>query len=325
MDMALRTLAIEWEFQKSFNHYYLYSLPTHLKVALIAYLGTWYAAGVGLSDLRAILLPCPEDELVRENPLLSPSTMNEDLFHLDVSGSLGRSLKLCELFDLLFPSAITGTISSPLQESWDVPTDASTIPRPLLPNITHLSLAVNPESASSVSWRQLLSFSSRLHTLTHLSLAYWPEPSLTPNAKLASFVSAQGRSVQYGGTGPYSHSLDDDWSEAVLVLRRLSKNLYGLEWLDLTGCTAWAPALMATAEHDTIDWLANWGKVSTVLLYLGYTLGSDIERLDKAQYRRELELASRVEKHIRTRRGGVGKRITVEIDQTGNTGFDSSR
>ncbi len=118
-------------------------------------------------------------------------------------------------------------------------------------------LGMDPQYSSAASWRQLLSLASRFTALTHLSLAYWPEPTLTPNAKLASVVSPDGRTVQYGGTGPYSHSLDNDWSEAILLLRRLSKVLYRLEYLDLTGCAEWYPALYSEADGDTIDWVSN--------------------------------------------------------------------
>lgn len=334
MDAALRKLAIDWEFQRSYNRYYLYSLPTHIKVALIAYLARWYDDGVDISDLRTILHPSPSPEDEAEDmddgqypPPSHGAVVNEDLCHLDLTGSLGQSLRLRELFDFLFPSVSFNSTKSParaqdLQESWDTPssetnTTITSIPRPLLPNITHLSLAIDPRNAHSVSWRHLLSFASRFPTLSHLSLAYWPEPCLTPNARLTSFTVPSGtgsvRTVQYGGTGPYSHSLDEDWSEAVLVLRRLARNLYGLEWLDLTGCASWAlPALTTLAEHDSVDWVGDWGKVSTILLYPRFSpslLGEEL-------YVTEVSAAPKLERHIRSKRGGVGRPISVETVQT---------
>lgn len=324
VDLVLREIAGDWEFQRSYNRYYLYSLPNHLKVALITYLGVWFANGVSVADLRAILLPCvDEPDNVEEHD--DPSTANEDIVHLDLAGSLGRNLRLRELSDLLFrtasPKSPNAAQGEP-QESWDTPASqsaSSAIPRPLLPNLTHLSLAVNPRHASAVSWRHLLSFSTHFPTLTHLSLAYWPEPSLTPNAKLASFVVATGtgssRTVRYGGTGPYSHSLDDDWSEAVLILRRLSKSLYGLEWLDLTGCGAWATALTATVDgRDFVDWTGDWGKVATVLLYPGYKLDVDAGVSERESYEQDVALAARLERYIRGRRAGKGRSIAVETD-----------
>jgi hypothetical protein len=150
--------------------------------------------------------------------------------------------------------------------------------------------------------------------LTHLSLAFWPEPTLTPNAKLVSVVSPQtGGAVQYGGTGPYSHSLDDDWAEQVLVLRRLSRSLYGLEYLDLTGCGDWFPALWASAgEGDTVDWTGAWGKIATLAMFPGYRLGEDAGLAETARYWEFVDYARRLERHVRTRRAGKGRFVTVE-------------
>ena len=329
VELTLRELASDWDFQRSYNHFYLYTLSSRLRTALITHLGIWHAGGVSLADLKAILLPAPEIEAGLEggettgdqedfedsDSLPPPSSMNEDIFHLDLTGSIGRSINLRELTHLLFPPESDVGEDGNLQESWDAPSSPGAVPRPLLPNLTHLSLAIAPQHASSVSWRQLLSFSSHLHTLTHLSLAYWPEPTLTPNARFTSVLSAQGRSIQYGGTSLYSHSLDDDWSEAALILRRLAKKLYRLEYLDLTGCSAWFPALMAVADHDTVDWVGDWGKISTLLLYPGYTPGGDSEQSEKASHVEAIDVGRRVEKHIRAKRAGRGRLITVETDR----------
>ncbi|OIW31868.1 hypothetical protein CONLIGDRAFT_244063 [Coniochaeta ligniaria NRRL 30616] len=328
VDITLRRIAEDWEFQRSYNRHYLYSLPNHLKVALITYLGMCHGNGVSVADLRAILQPYVDDNTDDEVEEHDPSTANEDILHLDLTGSLGRDLKLRELSDLLFRPASTKSpyrTQSELQDSWDTPASQPSnpsIPRPLLPNITHLSLAIDPKHAAAVSWRHLLSFATRFPTLTHLSLAYWPEPTLTPNAKLASFVVPTGtggssRTLRYGGTGPYSHSLDDDWSEAVLVLRRLSKSLYGLEWLDLTGCVGWATALMAVAEHDFVDWAGDWGKIGTVLLYPGYKPGLDAGVSETEQFEKDVGLAAKLERYIRGRRAGRGRPIDVETDAVG--------
>lgn len=334
VDTTLRKLAEDWEFQRSFNRYYLYSLPNHLKVALITYLGVCYGSGVSVADLRAVLLPYVDDQTDDVNEaddVGGGAAANEDIAHLDLTGSLGRALKLRELSELLFPpppAKAPRQVQAEPQESWDAPPPPasqtmadSSIPRgPLLPGLTHLSLAVDPKHASAASWRHLLSLAARFPTLTHLSLAYWPEPSLTPNAKLASFVVATGtgstRALQYGGTGPYSHSLDDNWSEAVLVLRRLSRRLYGLEWLDLTGCCAWAAALTRpAAEGDAdsgVDWAGDWGKVRAVLLCPGYARPG--RAAERERYDEDVALAGRLERHIRARRAGRGRPIEVETD-----------
>ena len=312
MDMVLRRFALDWEWQRLYCQYHLYELPTRLRIALVVYLGTYAQEGVSLRDLQAVLLPPPDVPEYQNDPALAPSVMNESFSYLDVSGSVGRSLKLRELSDLLFPREAE---DMGVQNSWDEPEQApANIPRALLPNLTHLSLALDPECPHAVSWRHLLAFATHLSGLTHLSLAFWPEPNLTPNAQLATVVSPQtGRAVQYGGTGPYSHSLDDDWEEQVLVLRRLSRSLYGLEYLDLTGCGAWFPALWATAgEGDTVDWAGAWGKLATLVMYPGYQLREDAEPDETSRYWEFVDYAKRVGAHVRSRRAGKGRFLTVE-------------
>jgi hypothetical protein len=136
--------------------------------------------------------------------------------------------------------------------------------------------------------------SSRLKTLTHLSLAYWPTPSTTPNAATASMVSKHTNPVALGGSHFYSE-LDDDWHEAANILRRLSKNTYCLKWLDLEGCT-WHKALtwdhfeqmrtrgsrssfsgtdswLPSAVPPGPDWNAAWRQVEYVNLFQGWIPG----------------------------------------------------
>ncbi|KAH6855772.1 hypothetical protein B0I37DRAFT_304997 [Chaetomium sp. MPI-CAGE-AT-0009] len=312
IDMVLRRFVLDWEWQKTYCQYHLYELPTHLRVALIAYLVTYTREGVSLRDLQAVLLPPPDVPEYQEDPDLAPSVMNDSFHYLNLSGSVGRSLRLRELTDFLFPSQ-----SEPVdpQESWDTPEQLSaSIPQPLLPNLTHLSLALDPTSSHTVSWRHLLAFATHLPGLTHLSLAFWPEPTLTPNAKLATVVSPEtGRAIQYGGTGPYSHSLDDDWVEQILILRRLSRSLYGLEYLDLTGCGQWFPALWANVgEGDTVDWTGAWGKITTLVMFPGYQLWEGAGPAEKSRYWEFVDYARRVERHVRTRRAGKGRFVTVE-------------
>ncbi|KAG8166915.1 hypothetical protein KVR01_002604 [Diaporthe batatas] len=320
MDVALRSMALDWEYQRSYNLYYIYNLPDRVRMALIHYVNTMYEPGLSLLDLKIILLPqAPEDDDgngAATEPPPSPSSLNEGITHLDLSMSTERAIKLRELSNFLFPSNPDG--DGPLLDSWDAP-ESTAIPRPLLVNLTHLSLAASPETSKLCSWKQLLAFSSHLPTLTHLSLAYWPIPSLTPNATFAKVVSAQGQSFQYGGRNPYSHTLDDDWSEAILVLRKLSKSLYGLEYLDLTGCGAWEKALTAHAhgpddEIDMIDWAGDWGKIETIILTAGHTAQAAVEAGKLAEYEKLISEARLTERIIRARRAGKGRPITVEAD-----------
>ncbi|KAL2266956.1 hypothetical protein VTJ83DRAFT_4233 [Remersonia thermophila] len=347
LDMVLRRFVADWEWQRAYNRYHLYEIPTHLRILLVAYLAAHHPAGVTLSDLRALLLPPPDVPEYLDDPDLSPAVVNAAFTHLDLSSSLLRSLRLKHLADLLFPSSQPCPLE--VQETWDAPDPTPSLPPSVLPHLTHLSLALDPAApgAALTSWRQLLSLASRLSgTLTHLSLAFWPEPSLTPRARAAAagVVSpVTGRTVAYGGTGPYSHSLDGDWSEQVLVLRRLSRALYGLEWLDLTGCGAWFQALWesvpladalvddvagtTTAEEEedgsgkeaasrtAVDWVGDWGKMATLVMFPGYRLREEASAAEKARYWEIVDHARRVERHVRARRAGQGRVLTVETCQ----------
>ena len=97
-----------------------------------------------------------------------------------------------------------------------------------------------------------------------------------------------------------------------MVLRRLSKTLYGLEYLDLTGCGEWCSALWSSAGHDAVDWVGDWGKISTLLLYPGYGLPEDAGPAESAKYWEVVQNAERVGRHIIAKRAGRGRFITVE-------------
>ncbi|CAK7264471.1 hypothetical protein SEPCBS119000_001003 [Sporothrix epigloea] len=371
VDLVLRRIVQEWDVQKHYNQHYFIYIQGFLRAALITYLGQQSKdvtdKGVSIKDLRTLLLHplLPSTEADSDPPLNQAdeiadagketelsgtdddpgggnltvsSSPNEDFSYLDLTWSVGRSVSIRELSDLLFPQAAARL---DVVDSWDAPGRQVSLPRPLLPNLTHLSLALVPEqSPSSVSWRQLLSFASHLPMLTHLSLAYWPEPTLTPNAKLATVDSPLGRRFQYSGTGAYSHSLDNDWAEAVLLVRKLSKALYGLEYLDLTGCVSWLPALMHNVDNGQVDWVGNWGKIKT--LVVNYGVANEYDRLAEEDLRaaqaedqpellpgwsaalhlgevaRRVNAASEarlVEDHIRQQRAGRGRFITVVYDR----------
>ncbi|KAF5005602.1 hypothetical protein FDECE_7963 [Fusarium decemcellulare] len=311
IDIVLQKLAYDWSFQRVYNQHYLYYVPNHLKPALIRYVGIASEDGLSLNDLKIILLPPPD--ALGEDELDDVTASSLEVNYLDFSGSVCRSIRLKDISDLLFPTREEKPTSE-LQESWDTAETIPSPPRTLLPNLTHLSLALHPHHASSASWRQLISLSTKLTTLTHLSLAYWPEPCFTPRARLATVASPQGDRIPYGGTNLYSHSLDHDWSEALLVLRMLSKNLYALEFLDLTGCSSWFRALMSESGHDFINWADSWGKITELRLYSGWTPGADALPSEQNSYREAIEMAKGVEKHIRTMRAGKGRFIVVERD-----------
>lgn len=322
IDLVLRRMAVDWEFQSVYDQHYLHTLHSRLRSALIAYVGIWGDKGVSSRDLRIMTRPSTEEQEEGEAAGNSPeslATINDDFHCLDLSGSIGHSLTVREVADILFPPLHASPAAVQVQEAWDE-AEAPSLPPQLLPNLTHLSLAVDPSTLSAAggrppSWKHLLSLASRLGSLTHLSLAYWPEPSLTPNAKFATVAGASsGRPVQYSGTGPYAHTLDDDWSEAVILLRRLSRSLYRLEYLDLTGCGSWFAALMYDRDGDRVDWEVDWGKVTMLTLRDGYGVAEDTVLGDRERVRQAAATAERVEKHIVAKRSGKGRFIDVDRD-----------
>lgn len=151
---------------------------------------------------------------------------------------------------------------------------------------------MDPTTEPKASWKQLLGFSRKLSTVTHLSLAFWPAPS-------------QGRPC----------SPDGDWSETLVALKLLSRNLYRLEYLDLTGCALWYEALKLENGHDRIDWVWAWGKVSTLRLYVGWTPGEDAPGPERHAHGEAIRLAKSIERHIVGQRAGKAMPITVEHDK----------
>lgn len=92
-----------------------------------------------------------------------------------------------------------------------------------------------------------------------------------------------GRDVQYGGTNFYSHTLDNDFREAAGILRRLAARLYGLQYLDLSGCSHWLQALRYTGDSEVdrgIDWSSQWTQMTTLKVLSGHELDSESEYVD---------------------------------------------
>lgn len=316
IDIVLHRLAYDWEFHRVYNQFYLFYLPSHLKPALIRHVSLHSTHGLSLSDLKMILLPPAESENFEEADDGSNDNMNNAVTYLDLHGSLGRSLKIKEVMDLLFPSVPDIEVDEP-QDSWDAAADQSLSSGPsrvLLPNLTHISLALDPKNPSKVSWRQLLSLSSKASSITHLSLAYWPAPCFTPRAQTSVVASPTGQRLSYGGTNLYSHSLDNDWSEALLILRMLSRNLYELEYLDLTGCAPWFKALFMKPDHDYVDWVGSWGKISHLRLLVGWNVTEESLISEQRAFMEARDDAAKIEKHIRAMRAGRGRFITIDRD-----------
>ena len=248
LDHAFKAMAEEWEFISEYEQLNLATIPARFKSLLLSYLAVLGPeTGISVSELRLLFYTDYD---------VPGGTGTQDFRRLDLASLIWGDLTLPGLerfINSLDKPRSTNPQESDevrsqeaeLLDSWD---EESPQLSPSLTNnrfsaLTHLSLA-RPDPNSPSLWSSLLSITSTLPTLTHLSLAYWPAPSLTPNSNTAS-VHARGSPgpVQLGGTGFYSHSLDNDYSEASNILRRLSLNTICLEWLDLEGCCDWWPAL----------------------------------------------------------------------------------
>lgn len=277
-------------------------------------LATSSDAGLSLGDLKALLL-CPgEGDAASTGSSDTPAVADAETMALDLTGALGKSLSLKAVTSLLFPARHAASTGEEPRDSWDDDEEAPAagVPQSLLPCLTHISLAINPAQSMRASWRELLALAPRLGSVTHLSLAYWPEPCFLQSAKFATVSSPQGHRIPYGGTNYYSHSIDHDWSEALLVLKKLSQSLYTLEYLDLTGCASWFKALRLEDDHVYVDWVKNWGKIKRLCLNTGWSLAEDAEPSARIAHREACEVAASVEKHIIAARGGRGNFITVE-------------
>ncbi|KAN0104344.1 hypothetical protein V8E51_010089 [Hyaloscypha variabilis] len=283
-DMCLRAMARDWEFIHEYERNNLADLPVGVRMLLLSYIAVYGPEeGVGFEGLKSLLVhPVSENE-DEDWERTSPGEHNEGFFRLDISGAIGRSVSFKQLTELILkssPTAIPSSSQPPadLDLSWEESFTRSLSPP--IPHLTHLSLSHPPQS---ISWPRFLTFASHIPTLTHLSLAFWPVPSLTPNARTAVVTSRFGKDIQYGGTGFYSHTLDNDFREASDVLRRVAGKLYGLEYLDLTGCGEWLRALRwegNVGEGAGIDWGSQWVKLHTLKLSSGLELREESEYSD---------------------------------------------
>jgi len=296
---ALRTFAMHWEELVEYEQHYLPSLPIPLKEAMLSYLSLH--GDRGCVDFKSFKILFRNDENGRSD------SETDDVHFLDLTGLLNERFTLKDLaksFQRSWPSTTTSgmanlalsesnakeMIQTEVVDSWEDEEEAVATPVlsadlivPAFRNLSRLSLA-HPGAAAS--WTDLLAISPHLKRLTHLSLAYWPRPSTTPNAATTSMV-AQHTTISLGGTHFYS-DLDDDWHEAANILRRLSLNTYCLKWLDLEGCTwikalTWdysingSNAIMASTDQwiqpsssPAPDWNGAWAQIEYVGLFQGW-------------------------------------------------------
>ncbi len=252
---TLKAIAKNWDWHLQYDQYYLATILVRYKEELLHYIRCYSPRGIDRAGLELLFLDDTEVE---------GATGAEGLTRLDLSTFIGNSLKLTELRHLFSgKKAVEWAKENPESppDSWDAPevmSQPSGLPR--FHSLTHLSLAhPNPAIAS---WKGLLDLAPHLTTITHLSLAYWPTPTLAPNSRTAYRETPQGN-VNYGASNFYS-AYDNDWSEAASIIRRLGKSTYCLKWLDLVGCYPWVKAL------ERLDWSESLQALETVRISQGW-------------------------------------------------------
>jgi hypothetical protein len=324
---ALKAMSERWDWHLQYDCSYLASLPQHLREMLLTYV-TLYATDESLSGAGSTLRVLFPDEKEAETSSRAHQLFVEDaseVTRLDLSRALGTWLRNTSTLkkELMRPHRRVATRSPSLEvvpgsvhrgliappESWDdadparnenvtqgaLPASLQEPPALKYSNLLHLSLNVSPSTAypaSVGSWSSLLSITSHLSTLQSLALGHWPCPTLTPHAAAVSAtirnpVARTLPRISYGGTDMYTES-EANWREAAGILRRLSRHLYCLRWLDLTGCGSWFGALswrdmeMLDDGSDTEarlpevgpDWNGSWRNVEYLALGVGWTPSS---------------------------------------------------
>jgi hypothetical protein len=272
---TLKELAVNWEWHAEYDGTSMATLPTTIKQLLLTYIGVYkaYNDEVHTNPLR--LLFAGGDEV--ESRL--------EVSRLDMTGGIGTWTTVRQLTldfanrEPVWHHAASSTTAETVPASWD--DDAAAAPsivRSLnscgmaFSNLKHLSLALSPGTAAS--WKDLIHLASEVSTIISLSLAYWPQPTYTPLAAATRAlvkVSGSGPGTVYGGSNFYT-ALDNDWREAAGIVRTLSRTLYCLKWLDLTGCGDWFGALVWQPEEGSAgpEWNGGWRGIERVCLGVGW-------------------------------------------------------
>lgn len=353
---VLKLIASTWHSQAQYGYYNFTLLPLRLRETLLSYISIYSAGDESLGDWTPLQVLFPLSG--SENYIAQRDEM-QNLQRLDLTNALGIWLSWSALRRTILvtdsaprqpvpqphPSNSVRDFAQAVPDSWEdameieleppvqqQPVSDSGTPKSVhtlrCANLRHLSLALDPKAVSStVSWSNLLGLAKHLHTLESLSLAYWPLPTYTP-AAAATFATVTSsllgtrRRIAYGGTNMYS-AQENDWRESAGILRSLSRCLYCLKWLDLTGCAPWLPALVwednalptiptngfgplcyKTGEALPVSiWNGHWRSIEWLRLGVGWTPPSDTYDQDSST-----GLARDYEK-LRTITESVGRQI----------------
>lgn len=255
---VLRSMATNWTWHLGYDNDFLVEIPSHLKLLLLSYIAIYSSRSDATSPISSLdFLASPGSESADEIAYVN---------RLDLCASIGwMSMKQLSRNLLALSNKIiepTHKKEDSVPASWDQTESASenneadnyltpSITSPLLkspsnvlrfPNLRYLSLAHPKRTAAH--WGSLINLLSHISTITHLSLAHWPIPTLTPNLIDTRFMHPTIKSLTFAAGGTDTYSADENnWVEAVTILRRLSRATYCLKWLDLEGCGEWLGAL----------------------------------------------------------------------------------
>lgn len=301
LHLVLKSMALNWMWHVEYDGQFLGLLPSSIKVLLLSYIAI-YARGLPLGRLMRGLRPLFQVADANGTEGEEGDDLYQDtdsgVSRLDLGGAVGHWMTFKQLTRELLVSQKPDSDSvrrkgkGAVPSSWEdydeeaESTPAADTPLPNSPskglrfeNLRFLSLA-HPAPASA-SWKSLIRLLSHLSTLTHLSLAYWPVPTLTPNAINARVRHPTQSSISfaYGGTDAYS-AFENNWAEASGLLRKLSRVTYCLKWLDLEGCDNWIPALNweeSNSDQDVYssrsagpEWNGSWRDIEYIRLGPGW-------------------------------------------------------
>ena len=342
--MVLKSMATQFDWHLVYDGIFLAELPVHLRLLLLSYIAVYTdhsSMGIQMQGLKPLFMTDSHDSAIVDE--------FSGVTRLDLGRAIGYWIGIKQLGrELKYESDRPKEETSP-PTSWDEELEESSTGSPREPlstlrfqNLRYLSLAHPVPGAAN--WNSLLSLLPNIATITHLSLAFWPIPTLKPNSLKARVTHPQVKNMSfaYGGTDVYS-SYENNWTEAATVLARLSRVTYCLKWLDLEGCSEWIPALcwdgvdIYGGVHTTSgpEWNGSWRGIEWLILGPGWMPDPDTtesgeisqqssdgaDRMEehrktkqKQAYEKCLETAKNVQSLIRTiRREGGGKWLEVSL------------
>lgn len=164
----LLAIARDWRNMFVLEQFYLYEMSSALKSTLLAYIAAYSTWPMDLFGLTTLFRRDDVDDDVEAEDESRVGIIEEDVNHITLAYALGRTLSLKELKRFLLPQT---QLNLEDLESWEQAESTSL----RFPNLTHLSLAY-PGPSISWSTRFLEFVRTCIPTITHLSLAGWPEP-----------------------------------------------------------------------------------------------------------------------------------------------------